>query len=101
MKGDRVRLLSAGERAPRLFGKADAAIKRPAKARKAQAGLFDSPVDLEETTTAGVGGVEGAQPGVTVLDRVHQGMILFAAGRGEATPCSFVNCGPRWMVNRE
>jgi hypothetical protein len=82
--GERARLLSAGERAPRLFGKADAAVKRPAKARKAQIGLFDSPVDLEEATHAGVGGVEGAQPGVTVLDRVHQGMILFAAGRGEA-----------------
>jgi adenine-specific DNA methylase len=84
VKGDRARLLSAGERAPRLFGKADAAVKRPAKARKAQMGLFDSPVDLEEATHTGVGGVDGAHPGVTVLDRVHQGMILFAAGRGEA-----------------
>jgi hypothetical protein len=84
VKGDRARLLSAGERAPRLFGKADAAVKRPTKTRKAQIGLFDSPIDIEEATTAGVGGVEGAHPGVTVLDRVHQGMILFAAGRGEA-----------------
>jgi putative DNA methylase len=26
----------------------------------------------------------GTRPGLTVLDRIHQAMILFAAGRGEA-----------------
>ncbi len=30
------------------------------------------------------GDVKGPSPGVTVLDRVHQSMILFAAGRSEA-----------------
>ena len=31
-----------------------------------------------------MGDVERARPGVTVLDRVHRGLILFAVGRGEA-----------------
>jgi hypothetical protein len=40
---------------------------------------------LDEAQEIGGWGQEGApQPGRTALDRVHQSMILFAAGRGEA-----------------
>jgi len=36
-----------------------------------------------ETAGAGWGELKGPPPGTTVLDRLHQAMILFAAGRGE------------------
>ena len=35
----------------------------------------------------------GARPGLTVLDRIHQAMILFAAGRGEAMKRFLVDDG--------
>ena len=41
--------------------------------------------ELEQAEEAGSWGSKGAPAqGATVLDRVHQSMILFAAGRGEA-----------------
>ncbi len=41
--------------------------------------------ELEETESAAVWGEKGMpRPGQTTLDRVHQTMILFAAGRSEA-----------------
>jgi hypothetical protein len=41
--------------------------------------------DLEEAEKSGGWGGTGApQKGETILDRVHQAMILFGAGRGEA-----------------
>ncbi|HEV3255300.1 MAG TPA: hypothetical protein VG013_00340, partial [Gemmataceae bacterium] len=83
VKGDKARLLPVSERATYLFGKDEG--KAPSKRGKKpkQASLFGEPEDNV--------GQEGSwrelnapQDGATVLDRLHQGMILFAAGRGEA-----------------
>jgi putative DNA methylase len=85
--GETARLLPVGERTRHLFGKEsgpDAAGGRARKKKPKQGSLFE---DLEASETGGggvQGGVQGPRPGSTVLDRVHQSMILFGAGRGEA-----------------
>jgi hypothetical protein len=92
VKGDKARLLSVAERTKYLFatpaggqGKDAAAAEPRGRRRKkpAQGGLFE---ELERAEAAEAGGwdVAGPSAGATVLDRVHQAMILFAAGRGEA-----------------
>jgi len=84
VKGDKARLRSVAERTKHLFGKDEAAPagKRPKK-KAAQRSLFE---DLEEveSTEGGWSEMQGPPLGATALDRVHQAMILFAAGRSEA-----------------
>lgn len=84
IKGDKARLLPVFERTRYLFGK-DEHRFGAARARgkePAQSDLFN---ELKEVIVDMDWGVTGApKPGSTTLDRVHQGMILFAAGRGEA-----------------
>jgi DNA protecting protein DprA len=84
VKGDQARLLPVSERAPYLFGKDQG--KTPTKRKKKevqQLTLFTLPGnDEEESTDWGETAVE--KLGNTVLDRIHQSMILFAAGRSEA-----------------
>jgi len=82
VKGDKARLLPVSERARHLFGKDGG--KAPAKRTKKpkQKTFFEEAGgDGEE---GGWGEMKTAQLGNTVLDRIHQSMILFAAGRGEA-----------------
>lgn len=85
VKGDKARLLPVSERARTLFGKEEAAVVSPrgkGKAKPNQTDLFE---ELKEVAGNGDWALTGApELGVTILDRVHQGMILFAAGRGEA-----------------
>jgi hypothetical protein len=83
VKGDKARLLSVSERARHLFGKESG--RSPAKRAKAakQKTLFDES-DGEEGEEGTWGELNLPQTGTTVLDRLHQAMILFAAGRGEA-----------------
>jgi hypothetical protein len=84
IKGDQARLLPVSERTKHLFGKdeAQAPTRGRGKKKPAQADLFADLKEVEEETGWGVGGAPKA--GETVLDRIHQSMILFAAGRGEA-----------------
>jgi putative DNA methylase len=84
VKGENARLLPVSERTQRLFGKEDGG--NPATRRKKAPQLQLSFVaELEQAEEAGSWGAKGAPTlGVTVLDRVHQCMILFAASRGEA-----------------
>jgi len=85
VKGDTARLLPVAERTRALFGKSEA--DAPAGRRKRQAPQMKIAFadELEEAEEAGGWGQKGApQLGETVLDRLHQSMILFAAGRGEA-----------------
>lgn len=90
VKGDSARLLPVSERTRSLFGKdaeQDRAKTRKAKKKAKQGSLFEEldAIEAEVVSTGGrFGGLEGAKPGATVLDKVHQSMILFAAGRGEA-----------------
>jgi adenine-specific DNA methylase len=94
VKGDKATLLSVGQRTEYLFGKGETE-PATAKGRKKKpnqmdlfAELFDEPVseDIWQEKTV-------SKPGETVIDRVHQAMILFAAGRSEALKRFLVDDG--------
>jgi len=84
VKGDEARLLPVSERTRHLFGKEEEEPVRAARKKaSAQLNMFaeltgseDAEMAWQEKTVKRVG--------ETTLDRVHQAMILFAAGRGEA-----------------
>jgi hypothetical protein len=85
VSGDHARLLPVSERTKHLFGKDEEEPARAAGRKKssAQLNMFaeltageDAEIAWKEKTVKRVG--------ETTLDRVHQAMILFAAGRGEA-----------------
>ncbi len=85
VKGETARLLPVAERTRHLFGRAEAeapSAKRKRKDRQMKLGFAAELDEAEETAGWGDKGVPPS--GATVLDRVHQSMILFAAGRGEA-----------------
>jgi putative DNA methylase len=87
VKGDKARLLPVAERTKHLFGKdseAGPGVAKKTKTKKKvkQPSLFE---ELDEAEEAGGGWKElkGPPPGATILDRLHQAMILFGAQRGE------------------
>jgi len=83
IKGDQARLLSVAERTAHLFGKEQtpgAPLRRAKNAK--QLSLFEELEAAEKD--AGWGDIGLPPLGATTLDRVHQTMVLFAAGRGEA-----------------
>jgi len=83
INGDKARLLSVAERTRHLFGK-DQAQRAPARrAKKVQQLTLFEELDAAEKD-AGWGDLGLPPAGETTLDRVHQAMVLFAAGRGEA-----------------
>ncbi len=84
IKGDQASLLPVAERTKHLFGKeeAQAPARGRGKKRPVQGDFFADLKEAEEETGWGVAGAPN--PGKTVLDRIHQAMILFAASRGEA-----------------
>jgi hypothetical protein len=86
VKGDKARLLPVAARTKALFGKDESAPsgkKSKKKAKQQMAFSFQAEIEVvEEEQGWGVTGAPRA--GDTVLDRIHQSMILFAAGRGEA-----------------
>ncbi|MBE7497138.1 MAG: DUF1156 domain-containing protein [Verrucomicrobiaceae bacterium] len=98
VKGDTARLLPVAERTARLFGKADPTAAAAPKKKKVDAQLK---LDLfAELTNAPAGEAETVweektitKVGDTTLDRVHQSMILFAAGRSEALKRFLVDDG--------
>lgn len=84
VKGDVARLLAARERASALFGK-EQGDAPPARRKKGKQLKLDFEEELEQAAAQGVWGETGAPKlGTTTLDRVHQSMILFGAGRSEA-----------------
>jgi len=85
VKGDKAKLLPVAERTQHLFGKDTEAAPtgRGRKKPKAKQKTFFEELDEAEASEAGWGELKGPPPGSTVLDRLHQAMILFAAGRGE------------------
>jgi hypothetical protein len=97
VKGSTARLLPVVERTRSLFRKGDVAgptgRSRAKKKKNAQLSL-GFVADLEEAEASGEWGETGApHTGQTVLDRVHQSMILFGAGRGEALKRFLVDDG--------
>jgi putative DNA methylase len=87
VKGSTARLLPVAERTRSLFQKGDATepVGRGKVKKKGAQLSLGFVADLEEAEASGEWGSAGApHKGETVLDRVHQSMILFGAGRGEA-----------------
>jgi adenine-specific DNA methylase len=85
IKGDTARLLSVAERTRRLFGKESGETSMTTRRKKSAQLQLGFIAELEEIEQSSGWGTKGAPTlGVTVLDWVHQCMILFAAGRGEA-----------------
>jgi adenine-specific DNA methylase len=85
VKGDTARLLPVSERTRYLFGKEEAqspTTKRKKKEPQLKLGFMQEIEDIE--TKEGWGAKSSPKAGSTVLDRIHQSMILFAAGRSEA-----------------
>jgi putative DNA methylase len=82
--GDMARLLTVAERTRKLFGKDEdeAPVARKKKTVQLQLSFAEELEQVEETGAWGKKGIPTV--GETVLDRIHQCMILFAAGRGEA-----------------
>lgn len=98
VKGETARLLSIAERASYLFGKGTEAISVATNARKKKEQLslgLDAADAAESATPRGdrFGALQMGKPGATVLDRLHQAMILFGAGRGEALRAFLVDDG--------
>jgi adenine-specific DNA methylase len=83
--GDQGRLLPVSERTRHLFGKNEEEPTRTTglKKRSAQLDMFAELTDSEDGEAAWKEKTV-KRVGDTTLDRLHQGMILFAAGRGEA-----------------
>lgn len=84
VKGDKARLLPVAERTTYLFGKGtQAGTSGTGRRKKVQQKTLFAELDEAEAAEAGWTSIKGPPPGTTVLDRVHQAMILFAANRGE------------------
>ncbi len=86
VQGETARLLSVSERTRYLFGKdqADAPSGRRKKKDKQMKLAFEAELEAAEAESGGWGEKSVSKAGNTVLDRLHQAMILFAAGRSEA-----------------
>jgi putative DNA methylase len=85
IKGDKTRLLPVSERAKFLFGKDEASTPQRRKKQTQQEFEFLKVLrESEEEYPAGWGGKSAMRIGNTVLDQLHQAMLLFGAGRGEA-----------------
>jgi len=94
VKGDKARLLPVAERTKYLFGKDSAAPAAGRRKKKPQQkSLFAELDEIEAAEGATTGELGGPAAGATVLDRVHQTMILFGAGRGEAMKRFLVDDG--------
>lgn len=86
IKGSNARLLPVAERATYLFGKEDLQEPRPQakKSKSKQLTLDFGDVINKLTEEQGTQEITVTQVGKTVLDRIHQTMLLFAAGRSDA-----------------
>ncbi len=84
IKGDKARLRTVAERTKHLFGKDEGSAPAKSRRRKPAQQMLFEPLDEIEEEQGGWGDKSVPELGNTVLDRIHQSMILFAAGRGEA-----------------
>jgi adenine-specific DNA methylase len=83
ISGDKARLLPVSDRARHLFGKDEGAAPTKRKGKPKQLSLLDVLGETGEEES-GWGEKTRSRLGNTVLDRIHQSMILFAASRSEA-----------------
>lgn len=82
VKGEVARLLAVAERTKHLFSSGDAVSASKRSSKKKQMGLFQ---EMDQVAfEQGWGELGAPRAGATTLDRVHQAMLLFASGRGDA-----------------
>lgn len=95
IKGNTAMLLSAGARTRYLFGKDAGESPKGRKKKKTKQLTFDFEGELKqmEEESGDWAGDLSARAGSTVLDQLHQSMILFGAGRGEALKRFLVDDG--------
>jgi adenine-specific DNA methylase len=94
VKGDTARMFGVAERAAYLFGKDAPAIVPPrTRGRQKQNTLPGFEEIVEDVTDFSLSGGGKATLGQTVLDRVHQSMLLFGAGRSEAMKTFLIDEG--------
>lgn len=93
VSGETARLLPVSERTAYLFGKEQA--ESPTAGRKKKSVQMDLFGELTKSGAEETAWLEKTvkKIGETTLDRVHQAMILFAAGRGEALKRFLVDDG--------
>lgn len=84
VKGDKARLLSVMERATKLFGASGIQQQPIKKKKKSQLSLTFENVEPEVDSKYEMPELKMEQTGKTVLDRLHQAMLLFSTGRSEA-----------------
>lgn len=84
IKGDKARLLPVSERTKGLFGKDQSQAPTKKKANKVKQLSFEAILGEITKEEPDWGEKKITKVGNTVLDRLHQTMILFAAGRSEA-----------------
>lgn len=82
VSGEQARLLPVVERTKSLF-RASERDRIVEKNAPSQQDLFDG-LELPDDSVTGLAGSSTIRLGDTVLDRIHQAMVLFAAGRSEA-----------------
>lgn len=82
IKGDKARLLPVAERTRHLFGKENPLSQKKQKKRTDQIALFETLNEIDQDHNWNIEGIP--KTGETTLDKVHQSMLLFAIGRGEA-----------------
>lgn len=96
VKGSTARLVPVAERTRSLFHKGETTTPTGRSGARKKTGQLSLGfvADLEDAEESDGWGDTGApQKGQTVLDRVHQSMILFGAGRGEALKRFLVSDG--------
>ena len=84
IKGDKARLLPVEERTVYLFGKEDVQAPKRGKKKEMKQLTLISVLGEAEEEAGGWGEMKAPQAGKMVLDRVHQAMTMFAAGRSDA-----------------
>ncbi len=93
IKGNKARLLPVEVRAQHLFGKEGGQVRRGRKKRIVQQVIMDGDVKQPDEKAIDFDEIETPLKGETVLDQVHQAMILFAGGRSEALKSFLVEEG--------
>jgi putative DNA methylase len=83
VKGDKARLRSVEERTQYLFGAGGIRKQAQKKKKKTQLAMFEN-ADTGDDTAYHQPELKVEQAGKTVLDRLHQAMLLFSTGRIEA-----------------
>jgi len=92
VSGNKACLIPVSKRAQHLFGKNEGDSPTKRKGKPKQLSLLEALGEADEDESGGRDH-NVSRLGSSVLDRIHQSMILFGAGRGEALKRFLVNDG--------